>query len=583
MTYILGNDVSGLEATNSGQIGSPAIPHDNTNFKGEFYLLIPKHGMTVGKGIRRSRLRFRNLRYRPQPAHVVTNGPGNPNAMAPLPNEAGNEMYPFTGADQILAPPPQPPNSPVILVAPSVLQIPAEPQPDIPAVEQNPNNNGQPDEGQAPDVATMEILEEDEGVPLDCEEQDFLRGGHYLGRRTGLLEGSPAVLWSLLQMNGSRCLSVEQYGSVRALLQGRHSSTRAVAPSGSGILPHYTTMTRTILPHILRILSVRATEIYTPVDLRKKGAAAKRTVDGVPEARISFVPPMEYARNDMRDPQLFKEFKESIQVVESWPIICGREYFYGPVSDIETEEGQPRAEVGDIISIGIYSRAAVKEPFKSSFETTTNRTVNGRITYIFQCIHSGQEEYRDSHNFGPNMDRRTRQIRGLFARVQFAWADGNPRIQPSDIVVVIAPIYSGKDDRICLVYRFLQRHNDKNRYLIGIKGGTAPEEHLPYCEKANRFITCIHELPSKMSSVRKVQLMAMHRRARGYKAKKNASAIGELDDGTPYCIYRFLLYADGFNAHNNVSYEGVYIQPLGLKRRREERKNYNHSPTRGNR
>jgi len=287
--------------------------------------------------------------------------------------------------------------------------------------------------------AVMEVLEEMDEVHLDPGTNRFIEGGHYLGRRTGLIEGSAAVLWSLLQINGSRRLTVDQYGSVRALMQGPRLVGRALATSQSGILPHFTTLTRTILPNVLRVLAVHATEVLVPVDMSTRGAHTYRTIDGVPHARLSLVQPLEYAKYDMRDPQFFHELVESVAGAEEWPIIRGREYFYGPISDIELDADGNTAEVGDVVSVEVRSREGIREPFCSTFEVENDRVIKGKILSIFQSTHIHQEEVHASVAPNDDLDARTLWIRNVFSRVEYRWGEGEPEIQPSDLIVVLGP------------------------------------------------------------------------------------------------------------------------------------------------
>ena len=129
--------------------------------------------------------------------------------------------------------------------------------------------------------------------------------GHYSDKEfPGLLGASPMVLWALLQTNGSRKLSVDQYSSVRHLMK---AVSEIPSDLGNDIsrpvaLPHYRTLSRSIRPLVLNMLSVKDQLLRLPVDLTRTGARADRLIsNSSPLSCVPFVPPSEYAKADLQN------------------------------------------------------------------------------------------------------------------------------------------------------------------------------------------------------------------------------------------------------------------------------------------
>ncbi len=66
--------------------------------------------------------------------------------------------------------------------------------------------------------------------------------------------------------------------------------------------------------------------------------------------------------------------------------------------------------------------------------------------------------------------------------------------------------------------------------------------------------------------VRCVELIAKHNGMRGPERYRPVSSVGKLDTGEPYCVYRFVLFWDGFEIRSgkSASGEGIYMLCLNM-------------------
>jgi len=148
------------------------------------------------------------------------------------------------------------------------------------------------------------VVVEDDPVPEpsdDDGEVEVFEEGDF----GGLCDIHPLVLWALLQTSGARKMTVDQYGSIRSMVNTL-ADGNVGNPALLRSLPHYRTLTKSIRPIIMDRLAVPARDLKYTINVRKAGAHACRMRNTVETARVSFVSPVDIAVADFANPIFFK-------------------------------------------------------------------------------------------------------------------------------------------------------------------------------------------------------------------------------------------------------------------------------------
>ena len=144
-------------------------------------------------------------------------------------------------------------------------------------------------------------------------------------------------------------------------------------------------------------------------------------------------------------------------------------------------------------------------------------------------------------------------------------------LKPSDTVVILKPL-SGREpraSRVLLVYRFWIENDEDNvhaLYLEDIQNALDGYSEPTTLHINSLFSSFRNYITDKMCSVLDITL----HRTGGYNAfletPETARSTGYLSDGTPFAIYRFILYWDGFrlSTRTEASGCGIYISNLNL-------------------
>ncbi len=166
---------------------------------------------------------------------------------------------------------------------------------------------------------------------------------------------------------------------------------------------------------------------------------------------------------------------------------------------------------------------------------------------------------------------RKRQLEQLWS----AWT--KPLLKPGDVVALIRPLRSrsgstlltnaDKDSRILLVYRFWIESDERVRHAIWIPGGVDLTSCCEISHPLDSFCRAFDEPGTHFYlPISTVNLIAMHLGRRGPDRFSPVSSIGLLENGEKYCVYRFLLFWDGFEVQTgkSASGDGVYLVCLNL-------------------
>jgi len=444
------------------------------------------------------------------------------------------------------------------------------------------------------DIGENDALEEIEADDMDS-------GGDSEGEgveieEEGILNTPPITIWALLQTGGSRRVSVEQYGSIRTMvskmLPGSNVRVRSRA------LPHYRTLMRKYRPIVMDQLAVKAVNIASEINTAKRGARACLMRKSSRFGRISFVDPIEYAVADFCNPLFLSRLKASVQSGDTGvydamagdenPIVQAREWFYGAPKfiDVDARNGGcfNFAEAGDVIDIRVIGVVNFSAKPWVSFRGEDDMVWRGVLSTVFICKNT--TEKRDKEEVCE--DARAVEIRRALSMLAYKWPTKYPLVvgdvhppfvQPTDIVAVVRPVVVGHPDRVVIVCRYARREGERSRFLFVIRGCTDLTTFGTSQKKAEKvrgladiiFDQYVDYEPSegfdaRKADIRGIKMRKEHGGPRGPEKYKACAALGTLESGEQYGVYRFALYLDGFKASQfgNSSFEGIYIQPLSV-------------------
>ncbi len=85
-----------------------------------------------------------------------------------------------------------------------------------------------------------------------------------------------------------------------------------------------------------------------------------------------------------------------------------------------------------------------------------------------------------------------------------------------------------------------------------------------HCLAKDRLDCCASQMIGRMQyclDIRRFELIAKHNDMRGPERYHLVSSVGKLDTGDPYCVYRLVLFWDGFEILSGkfASGEGIYL------------------------
>jgi len=411
---------------------------------------------------------------------------------------------------------------------------------------------------------------------------------------------NPISLWALLQTSGTRKLTVDQYGSVRAMIR-----TLIPGLEQNVHLPHYRTITRTLRPLVLSRLAVPAQRLDLDTDLSKKGARASLLPGQGLKSRVSFVSPIEYAKADIRSTIFFNHLQNNANammennnephthIADSSPYISGREWFTGEPrmigvggnfdaeNDADVLPSFDTAEKGDTIVLNTRVTFPRNTPQIVRFAPTDGDHIQGIIASIFQVHHADSSPRLgfDIHD-DDEADERTAALRTALTYFNYTWpypsidtiVNNNDRllVQPSDICAILRPSGGNSDDRLVFVHRFLTTPGERRRFVFIIEGDAdlLPLDGIDsHPEVVRALATDFGPANTKTQDIQSAKILARHGDIRGWRRFSAAPLLGHLagEANEPYVIYRCTLYVDAFvTGTGKVSFNGIYLQPLSI-------------------
>lgn len=282
--------------------------------------------------------------------------------------------------------------------------------------------------------------------------------GHYCQKQfPGLIGTTQFVLWSLLQTNGSRKLSVDQYNSLRSLLSADSESNVGCdeEKATKSSLPHYRTLSRTLRPFVLNELCVLSRTVKLPVDLKRTGARLCRNFSrSEPMTLVQYVSPLEYAVADVQNRFFLSENREAGVYSDEFdrfdvrfcsenaPIVQNRERFYGEPNWFEEDHDGVATPISSIQSsdaVQVHFMRSVECSLAADVWSIDGHTLRAHVACIFEVLHYLDKSPSTSDDSDLAVtDFRSLSLKRFLRRLNYSWPSSNlsrsevPAIQPSD-------------------------------------------------------------------------------------------------------------------------------------------------------
>jgi len=322
------------------------------------------------------------------------------------------------------------------------------------------------------------------------------------------------TLEAVFLTRGSTSFTKEQFARIR---RHRAPFVRAgVLPP----LPHYSTLQS----GVFRFISALCLPAISVKSIKKKCAITN--TESI--CQVETVHPSSWARYDIANPQFWElvynnQNSSNFHSFENTPFVQNRKYFLDETysfQDSTLPSGKlQHGTTGDLISVTLDNNRGV-ENCAQIIVTGTGPILNGTVQEIGYNIPS---QLRNHHVISTHL-------------------------KAGDKLVGIKPDVDG--DKWCLIYRFWRTKDDlRQRLLLRIR---SQSNSSPAVTVHNVFAVAIspsHDL---------------------FQGSLNSSHTnqGLLPDGSPFCIYRFILFTDGFDVAKSMfkkrSTGAVYLMPMGL-------------------
>jgi len=421
----------------------------------------------------------------------------------------------------------------------------------------------------------------------------------------GIFNINPMTLWALLQTSGTRKLSVDQYDSVRSMI-----STLLPNAANDVHLPHYRTLMRTLRPTVLRELAVREQVFELDTRLSASGARANLIPGQGLKSRISFVPPIQYAKADMRSTIFFNNFRNLAEsaaqhanlprtnIADTSPFIAGREWFteemkmidiggdFDPQNNNDIVPSFGFAEKHDTVKMRTMGIGQIdrNDQLILRFAPDDNQHYQGVITCIFMVHHAASwPRLGFGMHAGDETDERSANIRSCLSYFDWEWDhqsmahtipdEARLLVQPSDIIAILRPVAADSGDRMIVVHRFIITPGEPRRFVFILPADAnltplQPTDCAP--EVVSGLAYDLYPPYLKVHALDNVKMLQRHPHQRGWKNFPTPPILGTLagEANESYAIYRCSLYIDGFRTGSSgISYTGIYLQPLSVPSR----------------
>lgn len=420
---------------------------------------------------------------------------------------------------------------------------------------------------------------------------------------------------ALLMTHGPTNLTKVQYTNVRLLCAALREEHNLSTAKKHLSFPCYTTVATSTRENILDAAAIRKTILTLPVNMNARGARSNcLTHDGLPGTTVQVIMPSEYAIADYACRPLSEisiGTSRHIACAECFdfncphqprhenndniPLVQFRSAFYGSPCSISMDTAPDteflEATIHDTIHISVRlfpntSHAAQK--FTSPSLSGDEFDLVDTIQYIFTVqpeSRRGTNLYTRSHEShlpaylsALAFDSYTGEMTPIDTKAKEILPEAKRFLKPADLVAICSPTnVPASPILLVVVLRFWNEVDSANRhcFLIDLSYSQTSTSNIPRCASAFRESTAVSF--SSTADLRLASISNLHLDSKGQCNQNStfsprhaecAPSAGVLSDNdrTPYVVYRFLLFTDGFNvfAGKRASGDGVYLQSLNL-------------------
>jgi len=387
-------------------------------------------------------------------------------------------------------------------------------------------------------------------------------------------------LIAVMSVTGSVRFSVDQYTFFVTCVNW------LVEYSNCGLspFPSYSTLQRYILPHVVSSSLPRSKQVLLPLDISKSGASVHQSIQsrksrnigpitGGPTIPVSIVLPSSWARHDVSFKPLWEQMKTTStgavsntpgatihETIEDIPMITDRDHILDPICTAPRpshSQGVPPIQEDIRLYHGMNLKLTLRAPSKNIMDLLSSFRFEHSPSGSTVLYAKGTQSFLVRRpppdiNFSTN-ETAWFAYESVASKLKNLWRAGDIcTLLKTTKLSSSVPASSGFAHLI--VHRHLRLRNSYSPYLLAI----VPETSAADLSAAYRSFS---------ATVLSVEASPPQHTMRSNPRSTNATkSFGTLHDGTPYFIYRILLYCDGFSQYNERkgSAGGVYMIPLNL-------------------